>query len=87
MEDRNQAVVLHLFLLGLTDDPDLQPLMFSIFLSIYLATIFENLLVIMTVITESHLQTPMHFVLSKLSFADICLSPTTIPNVLVNKQA
>ncbi|XP_034853461.1 olfactory receptor 7G2-like [Mirounga leonina] len=53
----------------------------------YLVTILGNLLVILAVISDSHLHSPMYFFLSNLSFTDICLSTTTIPKMLVNIQA
>ncbi|XP_059015859.1 olfactory receptor 7G2-like [Mustela lutreola] len=87
MEPRNQTVFSEFFLLGLTDDPELQPLLFNLFLSTYLVTILGNLLVILAVISDSHLHSPMYFFLSNLSFTDICLSTTTIPKMLVNIQA
>ncbi|XP_037363845.1 olfactory receptor-like protein OLF4 [Talpa occidentalis] len=52
----------------------------------YLITVFGNLLIILTVSSVSRLQTPMYFFLSNLSFADICLTSTTIPKMLVNLQ-
>ncbi|XP_045847432.1 olfactory receptor 7G2-like [Meles meles] len=87
MEPRNQTVFSEFFLLGLTDDPELQPLLFNLFLFTYLVTILGNLLVILAVISDSHLHTPMYFFLSNLSFTDICLSITIIPKMLVNIQA
>ncbi|XP_058584895.1 olfactory receptor 7G2-like [Neofelis nebulosa] len=87
MEPRNRTGVPEFLLLGLTDDPELQPFLFSLFLSMYLVTILGNLLIILAVISDSHLHTPMYFFLSNLSFTDICLSTTTIPKMLVNIQA
>ncbi|CAO2628963.1 Olfactory receptor 7G1 [Lemmus lemmus] len=62
----------------------MEPLIFGLFLFTYLATILGNLLIILAVSSESHLQTPMYLFLSKLSFTDICLSTTTVPNMLKN---
>ena len=69
-----------------TKDLELQPLYFILFLSIYLVTTLGNLLIVMAVISDSHLHTPMYFFLYNLSFTDICLSTTTIPKMLVNIQ-
>ncbi|MBZ3872654.1 Olfactory receptor 7G2 [Sciurus carolinensis] len=80
----NQTAVSKFLLLGLTDDPALQPLIFSIFLSMYLVTILGNLLIILAVSSDSHLHTPMYFFLSNLSLNDICLSTSIIPKMLVN---
>ncbi|KAM6216746.1 olfactory receptor 7G1-like [Rhynchocyon petersi] len=87
MEPRNQTSVSGFLLLQLTENPELQPLLFSLFLFIYLVTVLGNLLIILAVNCESHLHTPMYFFLSSLSFSDICFSTTTIPKMLTNLQA
>ncbi|KAM4889366.1 LOW QUALITY PROTEIN: uncharacterized protein RHO17_019375 [Thomomys bottae] len=84
MKARNQTEVSDVFLLGLTDDPRLQPLLFDLFLSMYLITMLGNLLIILAVTSDPHLHTPMYFFLSSLSFNDICLSSTTVPKMLSN---
>nr|XP_003423081.3 olfactory receptor 7G1-like [Loxodonta africana] len=86
MEPRNQTSVSEFLLLTLTDDPKLQPLLFSLFLSIYLVTVLGNLLIILAVSSDPHLHTPMYFFLANLSFTDICFTTTTIPKMLVNLQ-
>nr|XP_040146284.1 olfactory receptor 7A10-like [Ictidomys tridecemlineatus] len=52
----------------------------------YLVTVLGNLLIILAVISNSHLHMPMDFFLSNLSFVDICFTSTTIPKMLVNIQ-
>ncbi|KAM4857068.1 olfactory receptor 7G2-like [Urocitellus parryii] len=84
MEARNHTAVSEFLLLGLTEDPALQPLLFSLFLSMYLVTILGNLLIILVVSSDSHLHTPMYFFLSNLSINDISLSTTITPKMLVN---
>ena len=71
----------------LTEDPELKVTFFKLFLSMYLVTVLGNLLIILAVISDSHLHTPMYYFLSHLSFTDICLSTTMIPKILVNIQA
>ncbi|MBZ3870774.1 Olfactory receptor 7G2 [Sciurus carolinensis] len=80
----NQTLVLEFLLLGLTDDPEMQPLIFSLFLSMYLVTILRNLLIILFISFDSLLHTPMYFFHSNLSLNDICLSTSIIPKMLVN---
>ncbi|XP_035976147.1 olfactory receptor 7G1-like [Halichoerus grypus] len=87
MGPRNKTGVSEFLLMEVTEDPELKPLLFILFLSIYLVTILGNLLIILAVSSDSHLYTPMYFFLSNLSFTDICLSTTTIPKMLVNIQA
>ncbi|MBZ3869258.1 Olfactory receptor 7G1 [Sciurus carolinensis] len=86
MEPTNQTAVSEFLLLGMTDDPTLQSIIFSLFLSMYLVTILGNLLIILAVSSDPHLHTPMYFFLCSLSFNDICLSTSTVPKMLVNIQ-
>ncbi|XP_057566062.1 olfactory receptor 7A17-like [Hippopotamus amphibius kiboko] len=74
------------FLQGLSEEPELQSLIFGLFLSMYLITVLGNLLIILAVSSDSCLHTPMYFFLSNLSFADICFTTTTILKMLVNIQ-
>ncbi|KAM4857021.1 olfactory receptor 7D4-like [Urocitellus parryii] len=86
MEAENHTGVWEFVLLGLSDDPQLQPLFFGLFLSMYLVTVLGNLLIILAVSSDPHLHTPMYFFLSNLSFMDICLTSTMVPKMLVNTQ-
>ncbi|XP_047386442.1 olfactory receptor 7A17-like [Sciurus carolinensis] len=86
MESRNDTQISEFLLLGLSEDTELQPLIFGIFLSMYLVTVLGNLLIILATISDSHLHTPMYFFLCNLSFVDICFTSTTIPKMLVNIQ-
>ena len=71
---------------GLSVEPELQPFIFGMFLSMYLITLFGNLLIILAVISDSHLHTPMYFFISNLSFIDVCFTTTTILKMLINIQ-
>ncbi|XP_027810878.2 olfactory receptor 7C2-like [Marmota flaviventris] len=84
MERGNQTGAENFILLGFTDDPDLQSLFFGLLLAMYLVTVLGNLLIILAVISDSHLHTPMYFFLSNLSLADIGFTSTTIPKALRN---
>ncbi|XP_058579511.1 olfactory receptor 7A17-like [Neofelis nebulosa] len=86
MEGRNQTRVTEFILLGLSDEGELQSLLFWPFLSMYLVTFTGNLLMILAIITDSRLHTPMYFFLSNLCFSDICFTSTTIPKMLLNIQ-
>ncbi|XP_029774814.1 olfactory receptor 7A10-like [Suricata suricatta] len=82
----NDTQISEFFLLGLSNEPELQTLIFGLFFSIYLITVLGNLLIILAVSSASHLHTPMYFFLSVLSFVDICVTSTIIPKMLVNIQ-
>ncbi|XP_029774601.1 olfactory receptor-like protein OLF4 [Suricata suricatta] len=82
MESGNDTQISEFFLLGFSEEPGLQPLIFGLFLSMYLITVFGNLLIILAVSSDFHLHTPMYFFLTHLSFVDICFTSTTIPKML-----
>nr|XP_036864979.1 olfactory receptor 7G2-like [Manis javanica] len=84
IKNMNHTDVAEFLLLGLTDDPELKPILFGLFLSMYLVTILGNLLITLAVSSDPHLHTPMYFFLCILSFTDICISTTTVPQMLVN---
>nr|XP_042140175.1 olfactory receptor 18-like [Peromyscus maniculatus bairdii] len=52
----------------------------------YILALFGNLLIILTVSSDSHLHTPIYFFLSNLSIVDICFISTTVPRVIVDFQ-
>ncbi|XP_044111267.1 olfactory receptor-like protein OLF4 [Neovison vison] len=82
----NDSQISRLILLGLSNEPELQPLIFGLFLSMYLITVFGNLLIILVICSDSHLHNPMYFFLANLSFVDICFTSTTVPKMLMNIQ-
>ncbi|XP_043323569.1 olfactory receptor 7A17-like [Cervus canadensis] len=86
MVQRNDTGMAQFILLGLSEELELQPLIFGLFLSMFLISMFGNLLIILATISDPHLHTPMYFFLSNLSFVDICFISTTIPKMLVNIQ-
>ncbi|KAM6218644.1 olfactory receptor 7D4-like [Rhynchocyon petersi] len=86
MEIENHTKVSAFLLLGLSEDPELEPFLFGLFLSMYLVTVLGNLLIILAVSSDPHLHTPMYFFLSNLSFVDVCFISTTVLKMLVNIQ-
>uniref|UniRef100_A0A452TJL8 Olfactory receptor n=1 Tax=Ursus maritimus TaxID=29073 RepID=A0A452TJL8_URSMA len=82
----NDTRISEFLLLGLSNDSELQPLIFGLFLSMYVITVFGNLLIILAISSDSHLHTPMYFFLTNLSFVDICFTSAIIPKMLVNVQ-
>uniref|UniRef100_A0A8C7ADE2 Olfactory receptor n=1 Tax=Neovison vison TaxID=452646 RepID=A0A8C7ADE2_NEOVI len=86
MKPSNDTQISEFLLLGFSEEPELQPLIFGLFLSMYLITVVGNLLIILTVCSDSHLHTPMYFFLANLSFVDIFSTSTTVPKMLMNIQ-
>uniref|UniRef100_G1TH53 Olfactory receptor n=1 Tax=Oryctolagus cuniculus TaxID=9986 RepID=G1TH53_RABIT len=83
MGGANESSVSEFLLLGLSRQPQ-QRLLFVLFLSMYLATVLGNLLIVLAIGTDARLHTPMYFFLSNLSFVDVCFSSTTVPKMLAN---
>ncbi|XP_007519505.1 olfactory receptor 5T9-like [Erinaceus europaeus] len=69
---------------GLTNIFHLQIILFSLFLGIYLFTMVGNLGLILLVIGDFRLHTPMYYFLSVLSSIDACFSSVITPNMLVD---
>ncbi|XP_075392197.1 olfactory receptor 7E178-like [Tenrec ecaudatus] len=86
MELKNLTGISEFLLLGLSEDPKLQNLLFGLFLCIYLITVAGNLLITLVINSDPHLHTPMYFFLSNLSLADTGFISTTVPKMLVNTQ-
>ncbi|EHA97263.1 Olfactory receptor 1030 [Heterocephalus glaber] len=81
---QNYTVVTEFILLGLTDRAELQPLLFVVFLVIYIVTIIGNVTMIILIRSDSKLHTPMYFFLSHLAFVDLCYATNVTPQMLVN---
>ncbi|XP_028718042.1 olfactory receptor 145-like [Peromyscus leucopus] len=80
----NGSLVMEFILLGITGEPDLQVPLFLLFLVIYLVTTLGNLTLIILMVLNSHLHTPMYFFLFNLSLIDLCYSSVIIPKMLMN---
>uniref|UniRef100_F7C2P7 Olfactory receptor n=1 Tax=Xenopus tropicalis TaxID=8364 RepID=F7C2P7_XENTR len=70
-------------LLGLTDNPKLQIILFVLFFLFYIVTLLGNIGIIVAVRLDSRLHKPMYFFLNNLSFLDLCFSTTITPKTLV----
>ncbi|NP_001378004.1 olfactory receptor family 12 subfamily D member 20 [Equus caballus] len=71
-------------LLELTSIQDLQPIIFMTFLILYMIDLFGNGSILVIVISEPRLHSPMYFFLGNLSCLDICYSSVTLPKLMSN---
>uniref|UniRef100_A0A4X2JRS8 Olfactory receptor n=1 Tax=Vombatus ursinus TaxID=29139 RepID=A0A4X2JRS8_VOMUR len=85
--ERNTTTVTVFIFLGFSDYPQIQIVLFVVFLGIYLMTLAWNLGLITLIQMDSHLHTPMYFFLSNLSLVDICYSSSTTPKMLADTVA
>ncbi|XP_076968423.1 olfactory receptor 4C5-like [Tamandua tetradactyla] len=79
--------VTEFILLGLTQKRDVQKVLFVVFTVIYLITLADNLLIVVTIITSPALRSPMYFFLSFLSFLDGSLPSSTTPKMILDLLA
>ncbi|XP_076982673.1 olfactory receptor 4L1-like [Tamandua tetradactyla] len=81
----NISMMSEFVLLGLTRNWELEMFFFFIFLLAYAAIMTGNLLIVVSVIFDSHLHsTPMYFLLGNLSFLDMFISTITTPKLVIN---
>ncbi|XP_070630362.1 olfactory receptor 4C3D-like [Bos indicus] len=71
-------------LLGLTQNPHLQKVLFIVFLPIFLFTVLANLLIVITISFSPTLSAPMYFFLTHLSFLDAFLTSVTTPKLIID---
>ncbi|XP_036600878.1 olfactory receptor 147-like [Trichosurus vulpecula] len=84
MSLENASSVTEFILAGLTDQPELQLLLFLLFMGTYVITIVGNLGLIILIRMNSQLHTPMYYFLFNLSFIDLCYSSVFTPKMLMN---
>nr|XP_056719811.1 olfactory receptor 11L1-like [Euleptes europaea] len=83
-EQENETTVTELLLLGFEDLGDLQWLLFLLFLVIYIVTMVGNILIVVLVVVDHHLHTPMYFFLGNLSCLETWYSSNILPLMLAN---
>ncbi|XP_075408959.1 olfactory receptor 6C68-like [Tenrec ecaudatus] len=79
---RNHTAITTFILLGLTEDPQLQTLIFVFLLITYMLSIAGNLTIIILTLVDSHLKTAMYFFLQNFSFLEISFTSACIPRFL-----
>ncbi|XP_040351763.1 olfactory receptor 5W2-like [Herpailurus yagouaroundi] len=87
MDVGNCSSLTDFIFLGITNNPGMKATLFTMFLVIYLINLFANLGMIILIRMNSHLNTPMYFFLSHLSFCDLCYSTAIGPKMLVDLLA
>ncbi|CAH6778483.1 olfactory receptor 6C76 [Phodopus roborovskii] len=81
---KNRTSVKEFILLGLTNDPKLNILVFTFLFLTYILSIAGNLTIITLTLVDSHLKTPMYFFLRNFSFLEISFTTVCIPRFLVS---
>uniref|UniRef100_A0A287BDN9 Olfactory receptor n=1 Tax=Sus scrofa TaxID=9823 RepID=A0A287BDN9_PIG len=71
-------------LLGFSDKPYLEKILFWVVLIFYCLTIIGNLVIILVSLKDPKLHIPMYYFLSNLSLLDLCFTSSCVPQMLVN---
>ncbi|XP_069732798.1 olfactory receptor 5V1-like [Phaenicophaeus curvirostris] len=83
-KQENQTFLTEFILLGFGNIPNLRIFLFLFFALIYFVTITANILIILLVVIDQHLHTPMFYLLGNLSCLEICYTSNILPRMLVN---
>nr|XP_003423720.3 olfactory receptor 4K3-like [Loxodonta africana] len=84
MDQGNNSRRIEFVLHGLSGPRELQLFYFAFFTLFYSSIVLGNFLIVLTVLSEPSLHTPMYFLLSNLSFIDVCLSTFATPKMIVD---
>ncbi|XP_069486169.1 olfactory receptor 5A1-like [Ambystoma mexicanum] len=84
MEGRNLTLVVEFFFVGFTNNLSLQVPLFVLFLLFYVISLLGNISIIVLIVAEPRLHTPMYFFLSNLSLSDFCYSSVIAPKMLAD---
>ncbi|KAM9671980.1 olfactory receptor 6C6-like [Trichechus inunguis] len=79
---KNQSMEIEFILLGLTDDPLLQTVIFLFLFLSYILSLMGNLVIILLTLLDPRLKTPMYFFLRNFSFLEISFTTVCIPRFL-----
>uniref|UniRef100_A0A7N5JXT5 Olfactory receptor 13G1-like n=1 Tax=Ailuropoda melanoleuca TaxID=9646 RepID=A0A7N5JXT5_AILME len=82
MNRMNNSIVTELMILGLTQKPELQRVLFIVFLFMYLLAFLGNALIAVAIIYNTTLHTPMYIFLLALAIVDIICTTSIIPKIL-----
>ncbi|XP_044300482.1 olfactory receptor 6B1-like [Varanus komodoensis] len=81
---KNQTEITEFILLGFGDLRSLRIPLFLLLLIIYLVTMTGNLLIVVLIVNDRHLHSPMYFFLGNLSCLEFCYSSTILPRILAS---
>ncbi|KAJ1060879.1 hypothetical protein K5549_021584, partial [Capra hircus] len=79
-DDSSRAFIL----VGFSDRPQLEIILFAFILIFYILTLVGNTAIILLSVVDSRLHTPMYFFLGNLSFLDLCFTTSIVPQLLWN---
>ncbi|XP_016041496.1 olfactory receptor 6C3-like [Erinaceus europaeus] len=79
---RNHTMITEFVLLGISDNPKHQVVIFIFLFLTYILSITGNLIIIILTLADCHLKTPMYFFLRNFSVLEITFTSVSIPRFL-----
>ncbi|XP_070592237.1 olfactory receptor 10Q1-like [Erythrolamprus reginae] len=80
----NQSMAHEFIFQALSTVPEIQHLLFTFFLLLYLTILFGNSSVLLVICTDRSLHTPMYFFLASLSCLEVCYTTVVVPQMLAS---
>ncbi|XP_077647798.1 olfactory receptor 6E1-like [Urocitellus parryii] len=84
MDGNNLTRVTEFILLGFQNEKPVNILLFYVFLLMYLTSLVGNTLIILLVGCDRRLHSPMYFFVANLSFLEVAITSTVVPEMLAN---
>ncbi|KAM6184973.1 olfactory receptor 2G3-like [Rhynchocyon petersi] len=84
MKTNKESLGSNFILVGFSDQPQLEKILFIVVLISYLLTLLGNTAIILVSTLDPMLHTPMYYFLTNLSFVDLCFTTSIVPQLLWN---
>ncbi|XP_057364280.1 olfactory receptor 6C4 [Manis pentadactyla] len=81
---KNRTIFTEFILLGLTNQPKFQVVIFIFLFLMYMLSVLGNLTIIILTLVDPHLQTPMYYFLQNFSLLEISFTSIFIPRFLTS---
>ncbi|OCT71418.1 hypothetical protein XELAEV_18034398mg [Xenopus laevis] len=82
MDKQNDGNISYFMIQGFSDFDQMQIPIFTVLLMVYFIILMSNLTVLVVILVDSHLHTPMYMFLINLSFLDISFTSNIVPHLL-----
>ncbi|XP_023398026.2 olfactory receptor 10AG1-like [Loxodonta africana] len=83
-EESKNTTIMEFVLVGFSDEPNLQWILFGTFFIMYLIILLGNSIIILITRIDPTLRNPMYFFLGNFSFLEICYVTVAIPGMLMD---
>ncbi|XP_074140881.1 olfactory receptor 4F6-like [Sminthopsis crassicaudata] len=82
MNEVNHSMVYEFVFLGISSSWAVQFFLLIFSFMFYVTIVLGNFFIVLTVISDRHLHSPMYFLLANLSLIDVCISSVAVPKMI-----